>query len=121
MCYFLSAVGSFAINYVPDDIWLFVAIYVQAAAWGCYLLVLGVATPLVGYESAGRLQGAMYSISTIGSLAGTYGSYLIFDATYDDDYADPLWMIIGGLTVVSCLISYAMLFMERVQRLETAS
>lgn len=89
--YAISALGSLMTNFVTDNAWLYVVIYMQAGSWACYILVLGVATPLVGYEDAGRLQGAMYSISTIGSLVGTVGSYYLFDATYDDNYAAPVW------------------------------
>ena len=84
--FFITGCGMAWMNSVPDNALLYISIYGMVFAWSCYMLILGATTPLVPHEDAGRFQGAMYSVMTIGMLIGTYGSYLLYESTTNINY-----------------------------------
>ena len=119
-CFLVAAFGCFFQNFAIYTWEIYVAIYAQGFAFAAYSLVLGMAATMVRYEEAGRLQGAMYAISTLGGLIGTTGSYVLYEATYSDNYGAPLWYGLGAICVLAATAGYSLLTVPRPRKLHMA-
>lgn len=121
LSYFIAGVGYVLNNFASQTWQIWIVGFFPAPSWACYILMLGIITPLVGHSDAGRLQGALYSLGMLASCVGMYGGYLLYDATLNDNYGAPLWYCSGVGNLFSAILCLSLISMTRVSKLQAAS